>query len=391
MPQKQHLNETFASDGPARLYGEDQTYDDWTLLFMVEDVKVGGEIEQAALMEIREGKEKKIAKRNVAEQFNLSFRIREKHHPSVVDLLFGGNEAQSSDAATVENRKENIGLFGTVAQRLGMPHGIVSTRPPPTGAAGTAYGTGGLIAADDWKFGVVSVYKNGVKTPHSTPAESASITVAAGEKIAAEWTAPSGITPDHYEVWLFLASGAITDGYYVGSTTAESIVIDNDDGAQDYVAANTNVLTVKSIDEVTTYVANTDYTVDTTRGYIKHISGGDIADGETVKVSYHYPKNAAITTTIGKSHRGRTVKLQLVGVFEDSSGNSAGMIITLYKVDPDSGPPSMPFTEKDFFEGVEIEWECLEDLSEAAPGEIEIIGSGNAFTDYDAPAIQDAN
>lgn len=73
-----------------------------------------------------------------------------------------------------------------------------------------------------------------------------------------------------------------------------------------------SLVVVKDATDVTTYVLDTDYSLDTTSGMIKTLSTGSIADGVTIHLSYTY---AAVTaTTINpNSDPSARFKIKLAG------------------------------------------------------------------------------
>jgi len=69
---------------------------------------------------------------------------------------------------------------------------------------------------------------------------------------------------------------------------------------------------VKSSDELTTYVENTDYIVDYTTGWVYRNPGGSIGSGATVKVKYKYTPVAGKRIDLGKGYSQLTFKLEFI-------------------------------------------------------------------------------
>jgi hypothetical protein len=99
------------------------------------------------------------------------------------------------------------------------------------------------------------------------------------------------------------------------ATTAvadEVVVLDATTGKGQLLHEGVATVVVKSNDLVTTYVLDTDYTLDAINGTVTRIPGGAIGAGATLKISYGWYPTAAITAT------------EIVGTV-DGGGNRTGM------------------------------------------------------------------
>lgn len=126
-----------------------------------------------------------------------------------------------------------------------------------------------------------------------------------------------------------------------GSATSESHVGYHDQ----YIALDKHInpaaIVVKDQTDVTTYVLDTDYAVES-NGLIKILSTGGIADGETLHISYDY---GAYNSIQALRNSGKELRAVFVGLNEAQTDKP--VVVTIHKLK--FGPASnLPFIGDDF-------------------------------------------
>lgn len=116
---------------------------------------------------------------------------------------------------------------------------------------------------------------------------------------------------------------------------------------------------VKNEAGTTTYVLDTDYTLDSA-GFPIIKEGGGIADGSTIQVDYSYAKHATIQALVASGKRFRHV---FVGLNEARSGKA--VVIECYRVN--HSPASLSFIG-DEFQGMEFTAKVEKDATKVGTG-----------------------
>ncbi|MEC7815843.1 phage tail tube protein [Marinobacter nauticus] len=150
-----------------------------------------------------------------------------------------------------------------------------------------------------------------------------------------------------------VAAGQVADESVVavaGGLAETSKMIDLSDTA--------NTVTVKDETDQTTYVAGTDYEV--TAAGLKILSGGNITDGETLKVSYDNQGTNVLQALIDS---GQEVRVVLDGI-NDATGKPVTVKVHRWKPSPTSGLGLI----SDSFATFTIEGEVLADETIQAAG-----------------------
>lgn len=117
---------------------------------------------------------------------------------------------------------------------------------------------------------------------------------------------------------------------------------------------------VKNAAGSVTYVLNTDYTIDDVTNTITRLSGGGIAAGDTVKVTYYYNKLTSEIITGGGQADVAQSALRFFHPYKDGRV----MQFTIYKANP-VGTVTLPF-EEIAYTNTELEFKGIADFSRAA-------------------------
>lgn len=117
---------------------------------------------------------------------------------------------------------------------------------------------------------------------------------------------------------------------------------------------------VKNLAGSTTFVLNTDYTIDDVTNTITRLDGGAIAAGDTVKVTYYYNKFLTEKITGGGQADVAQSALRFFHPYKD------GRVLqfTIYKANP-VGTVTLPF-EEIAYTNSELEFKGIADFSRAA-------------------------
>ena len=119
-------------------------------------------------------------------------------------------------------------------------------------------------------------------------------------------------------------------------------------------------IVVKDSTAVTTYVLDTDYTVDA-NGLIKILSTGSITDGETLKVSYSYVAHNAVQALV---NAGIEYKAVFVGLNEAQSDKP--VVVTVHRLK--FGAAKDYSLISDDFSPLDIEGQALKDAAITGAG-----------------------
>lgn len=121
---------------------------------------------------------------------------------------------------------------------------------------------------------------------------------------------------------------------------------------------------VKDETDTTTYVADTDYEVNTRLGMIKALSTGSISDGDTLHVAYDYAAEAGYKIT-GATESSVLLKLRLDG-YNVNSGNNVQVTVWEAHVIPST---PIDFLSEDYGE-ITLEGEMITPTGYSWPFEI---------------------
>ncbi len=121
---------------------------------------------------------------------------------------------------------------------------------------------------------------------------------------------------------------------------------------------NPSTVVVKDVSSVTTYVLDTDYTVN--EAGIEIIEGGAIADASTIKIDYAYPAHANIQALVASNKKFRMV---FKGLNEARSGKP--QIVEVFKMS--HSPASLGLIGDDFA-GMEFSGKAEKDATKVGSG-----------------------
>lgn len=115
---------------------------------------------------------------------------------------------------------------------------------------------------------------------------------------------------------------------------------------------------VKDITATTTYVANTDYTIDAATGILEIVSGGAIVAGDSLKVTYGYHTIAGKKIALGATFTLNNVEIAFVHT-KPNGGKKVWIVMWLAAV---TGKIGLSFDEENFIVN-DMEFEAVEDTS----------------------------
>lgn len=346
----------------------------WRPLGKVADAAVIISTEQASKDLTIKGLTQPLARRNRAKRYSLSFRLIEDANPLTLDLLGSEGAAQSQDHLELVFTSEVLRLFDYEWREVGHPYGIAAVPPEGvSGAMATSGGTGGAIPPGTYFFWVVPFLEgSGNTTFEGLSCNAGSTQVNAGEKVTVTFTPPGSWNPDGYRVY-YNTTDSIEGSSLAGTGSGSPIEIGGFSGSLTYTSQDGPLVIVRDYDGTAEYAADGDFRLDVEKGLLKRATGGSIADGEAVVVSYAYWRPPSVNTPLGDPvdlERYRRVRLlQLAPDDPDPAAwRETGVEFTFFKVNVSLNDSRWPFGENDFSEGASVTWDCLFDGAEAKVG-----------------------
>lgn len=320
-----------------------------------------------------EGKRLISQQRLLEETGELSFSLMEQINPVVAKLLFALGSTPVKNPSTIEVVIESRQLFGENMQKLLHPYNVQTVLPLPSAAAATLIVGAGTWPAATYSFAIVAWYAEDETNVFNAAWPTAACrvdgkVVALNDAIRITATKPTTGAPNHYSVYYQV--GATFDPTAMATKVAEfstsgnpDVVIVSPTGTVEPAfgaAAPAFPFIVTTEDGVTTFTLNTDYVVDFTEGTIHRVATGTLKEGETVVIRYAVLKSVSIQTDIGGgSSIPDYLELRVTQLSEGETGFEEGQILHFYRVNPQSGDISFPFSEDDFEKGSDVTWTCL--------------------------------
>lgn len=354
----------------------------WAHFGKVADASVLMTTEQAGKDITVKGLTQPVARRNRSKRYSLSFRLLENANPAALELLYGEGAAQGTGGAEVVVERELMRLYGGDYSELAHPYGIQLSQPAAAASAGaSAGGTGGSITPGTYYYWVVPLFsKGGSAIFEGDPAATGATAVGSSEQVTVTFSAPEGYTASEYRIYVNSSDDLASAELAADMITASPHVLGSHAGGGSSLAQSGELLLVQSTDLVTTYTEGSDYTLDAEKGLIKRITGGSIADGAQVVVTYAYMRPATALTALGcpvELERYRRVKLLQLAPEADggdsitpSNWRETGVEFEFFKVNAAINDAAYPFSEDDFSEGIGLTWECMFDGSEGSVGTV---------------------
>lgn len=130
---------------------------------------------------------------------------------------------------------------------------------------------------------------------------------------------------------LNVAAATVSDEVIAGSrVTVDGIVQLGVTASDPSGANNVNSVVVTNTAGTTTYVEGTDYEVDEAAGFIHILVGGDIADGQALKVDYDVPAHKRTRSISGKE----SIEGQLRFVSDNPAGENKVYVMPYVRLSP---------------------------------------------------------
>ena len=339
--------------------------DTWFELGVVQNAKV--RLDQSQIQQRRRYKGvNRITNERLDEQNGeLSFDFLEAMDPPPFKYLFDPAGTPVKDAQSVEIYKDSFKLYETTLHELSHPHGLLTSLPVPEGTPFATTAVGGAFAAGNYSFAIVAwaTADESDLANASYPAlgdgdcVQDNLAVLLNDRVLLDWDPPTGFTPDHYSVYLQLA--AAWNPANLGTKVAEvggqstSTIVNSEasiGGDATFGAAAPAVFVLRKFDDSADFVVNVDYTLDVTNGTVKRIAGGGIPEGETVVAEFRATNPARVTTNIGAGKAIPTyVEIMLMQLDVQEGGTvEEGVEFYFHRVNPQSGPFEVPFTDSEF-------------------------------------------
>lgn len=277
----------------------------------------------------------------------VKFKLGETWDPYSLQLGFGADNTPAYTGLATESMIFAMTLTGTKKLDLPVEYNLVQAiEQRADTVVGTPLATAGTWADDASWFALVVPVENGVVGAYAAGAESAGFATTGGDDaVLIEWALKAGaVEPDYWNIYISATGGS------GGAYGASSLLVQVPGSVYAYTSltgalssgtpgTGLTPVVVKDETETTTYVADTDYTVDYTNGTIKRIAAGAIGDGQLVVITQYWNNSYKLLQTIDE---GRYNSYQVGMLFlGQQSGSTSGYLdnvrIELDKVDITKG------------------------------------------------------
>jgi len=384
LSDSRNVNKDFETIGPARLAVDvDGVLIEVARLNSASLVMDETQLDQK---EIHEGSEVTIRQFQRSENHKLTLNFADRLSPDLWEALLGIEPTEVP--ATTESVSEYLRFDGLNPRKVLRPYGIAAAYSPPTGVAGTPFGTGGTITPGDYYVFVEAVYKGGGRSTAAFTV--AAVTIAAGEKLAVEWSHPQregqDIVPEYYKIYQSADEEAdVADLLWkTVDGSVQSTVIAADPGSTVWPGAPGGIVILTEVGGAV-MVLNTDYTFDSSTGLIQSL-GTEAEPKLTPNKLYQldYAINCPVQQyfDIGKLEVEPTYRRLVIEQITSLGDEEKGMRWELEKVNTKGDGITEAMSTNDFSDGVDVTMTCLYDLVTQRVGR-KFIG-GKIVTDWNS-------
>lgn len=372
MSSSQFTYHNYQTVGPAAMLFWDPVKSAYRRVCKISDAQVLASAEKVVKEEVIKGIREVVDERNLFRRWRLRGRLDENANPDVSKLLFASRADMPQSiytAFSILQFKEVIKLYGENIVVLSHTSDIISSLAGGRVVTGVPFDGNGNIAPGTYYYLVTGVYGT-TETVYEASAESQAVVVSAPkDSVALSWTASSDGLPDKFRIYRTTTQGTYGANSFIGETTSTNFVDTLATPSAGAPPSGMYLTKVEKYDLSAIYQAGVDYNLDSDKGEIKRIASGSIGEGESVIVTYFYRNNAMVSTNIDPVEASPVYKkVLLIQMEKDKNGKESGIEIEFYKVNITSGEIGFPFTEDQFNEGVEFEWDCLYDSTSGKVG-----------------------
>ena len=330
----------FVHIGPAVMKFYDET-NDWLVdLGRVTELVLRKTVDKAYQTSVYNGVLVQNKSQSVSENWELSGKFVETLDPNTGYLAFKNCGTPSvTTACALTTITDLLQVFSGRCRVLTGNQGFygVGVLPAPTGTVVAINPPAGTLAAGAMDVYIQAVYDGGGT---SNPVLiSAALVVAGGESIYIAITPPASGTPDSYNIYV-QEVGDLAATLYLNTSSTDVVITTPVTGGATVPADATTSLVVTSEDGLTTYVLDTDYTIETSCAGICILPDGDICDGQWINITYSYWANPKSSMSIGPSDRIPKYAHPVIMAFKNDSRvipAAKGVEIHLWKTDFDFG------------------------------------------------------
>ena len=299
-------------------------YGFWRLLRMVKEFNIAmNESDRTVRKENWKGKDVPVEGFYQERAPSVKFTLGEQFNPYDLQL---GLMAQTPIAAVAGTWGDEFAmtLQGTRKFPLPLEFNIKEDLDNDvTDVTGSPYATGGHVPDGNHWYAVCPVFGT-VEAPWAIEAESAQVTTTGGglSIVTVQW-AYTGVAPDAFNVYRGTASATYASSSKVGNVPGvDRAIVDtlanNALGlGKPQLPGVVPGITVKSLDDVTTYSPSTDYTIDYTNGTIARTANSTIGQGEMVHITMSAGLAPGVVMTFDQG-RFKSLHLPLMFVGQQS-------------------------------------------------------------------------